>query len=174
MVSLDHVTTPVTADWLIGFADVRGFLRIAKALGTSREIFTFIERLASLIVDRFRDSSGRVIKFMGDAALIVFPGERADEGMRELLAMKQAVDAHLAAEGYQSHLFVGVDFGEATAGTLGGSLDILGHTVNRAAMLDRSANGAQVVITPEAFRTLAPETRTRFRKFTPPIVYTAA
>jgi hypothetical protein len=49
----------------------------------------------------------------------------------------------------------------------------LGEAVNIASMLGRGEHRGRLVISPQVFRKLSPETRKSFRKFTPPIVYVA-
>jgi hypothetical protein len=51
--------------------------------------------------------------------------------------------------------------------------DVLGETVNIAAMAGSSHRPGGFAITPQVFRKLEPETRKAFHKFTPPIVYLA-
>ena len=51
--------------------------------------------------------------------------------------------------------------------------DVFGPTVNNAAMVDRRQQRGRFVMTPQAFRSLKPDTRKRFHKHTPPVVYLA-
>lgn len=175
MAILDTVKTPTTAEFLVGFTDVRAFLTVAKQLETSRKLFEFLDDLAVRMSVVVEDSGGRILKFIGDAALVVYPGEDADIGVRSLLNLKEVVDSYIAERGFASRLAVSAHYGEATIGPFGpeARLDILGETVNRAAMVERGPHRSEFAITPEAFRRLKPETRTLFRKFTPPIVYLA-
>lgn len=173
MVSLDQIREPVTADFLVGFTDIRGFLRIAKSLGDSRRIFDFMSGFADVSAAVLDGSSGRVVKFIGDATLVLFPGEDADAGVRAMLEAKRRVDAYLGEHGFDSQLTVSLHYGEATVGPFGPEkhLDVLGDSVNVAAMAERNNRQSAFVITPQAFRRLAPETRKLFRKHTPPIAY---
>ena len=175
MVPLDQIREPVTADFLVGFTDVRGFLRIAKALETSQATFDFMDAVARISAKALDGTSGRIIKFIGDAALILFPGEDADAGVAAVRGLKRAVDAYIAERGFDSRLRVGLHYGEATAGPFGpdGRLDVLGHSVNVASITESNNRIADFVITPEAFRRLSPASRKAFHKHTPPIVYYA-
>jgi class 3 adenylate cyclase len=173
MVSLTDIREPVTADFLIGFTDLRAFLRVARELETSSKLFAFLDELAERMEAVVSESSGRILKYIGDAALIIFPGDNADPGIRTLLELKSAVDDHITSKGFDSRLAVAAHFGEATAGPFGPEkrLDIFGESVNRAAVPPRNEQRSEFTITPEAFRKLEPETRKYFRKHTPPIVY---
>lgn len=173
MVSLDRIEAPTTAQFLIGFTDLRGFLRVVKKLETSERGFAFLDRLAFLMEEVVTTTSGRIMKYIGDAALIVYPGEDADAGVRNLLRLKQRVDADIADQGLDSRLKVAAHYGEATIGPFGPQrlVDIHGDAVNRAALAERGDHRSEFVITPEAFRRLESGTRKTFRKHTPPIVY---
>jgi len=173
MVSLDSVTKPITTEVLIGFADLRGFLRASKSLKTSLEMFVLMDGIARVMTEVVSHSSGRIIKYLGDAALIAYPGEEADAGMKNLLEVKDAVDVHLKSKQFNSTLVVNAHYGEATIGEFGPQrwIDVLGDTVARAAVVGRGEQRSEFVISPEAFRRLESETRKVFRKHTPPIVY---
>ena len=174
MVPFENVVEPTSGEFLVGFTDLRSFLRVAKSLGSSVMIFEFMDRLAYTMESVVSESSGRIIKYIGDAALIVYPGEEADGGVRNLIRLKDAVDAHMEGSGHGSRLTVSVHFGEATIGPFASDrrLDIYGETVNRAAVAQSNDRRSDFVITPEAFRRLDSDTRKLFHKFTPPIVYT--
>lgn len=162
-----------TSEFLIAFADLRAFLRVSQQLGSSGAVFGFLDRFAHVIHDAVSPTSGRVIKYIGDAALIVFPGEDADLGVRTLLEMKDAVDAFLAAEGVDSRLSVAAHYGEATMGPFGPEqrMDIVGEAVNRAAMTERGNRQSDFAITPDVFGRLQPATQERFCEHAPPSVY---
>ena len=178
MVSLDEIRDPITTELLIGFADIRGFTRLAKRLGNSADTFAFFDRLTRVMTAQLSSSTGRILKFIGDATLIVFPGTDADAGVTKLLDLKKTVDSHIEKEGFDSRIVVCAHYGEATIGLLGEvpdqRLDVYGESVNRAALLERANPRAEFVISPEAFRKLKATTRKLFHKYTAPIVYTAA
>ncbi|MGH7754428.1 MAG: adenylate/guanylate cyclase domain-containing protein [Gemmatimonadales bacterium] len=116
-------------------------------------------------------AGGRVVKFIGDATLAVFPDEHADRGIVALLELKDAADRFMADRGWECHLVVKVHFGPVAAGLFGAGADrrydVLGKTVNVAARLESSG----FALSAEAFRRLGPEARQRFKKHTPPITY---
>jgi class 3 adenylate cyclase len=97
MVSLTDIREPVTTDFLIGFTDLRAFLRVAKELQTSSRLFAFLDELAECMATVVSESSGRILKYIGDAALIVFPGDDADAGIRTLLELKRVADDHITS-----------------------------------------------------------------------------
>lgn len=120
---------------------------------------------------RIHDAGGRVVKFIGDATLAVFPSDEADRAVLGLLALKDAADGLMAEQGWDCRLVVKAHAGPVAAGLFGAGADrrydVLGKTVNVAARLE--SNG--VALSAEAFRRLGPEVRQRFKKHTPPITY---
>lgn len=111
------------------------------------------------------------MKFIGDAALVVFPEDAADRGIATLLDLKQTIDAFMAQRGWECRFTAKVHFGPVIAGPYGAAgakrYDVLGKTVNTAATLEATG----VTLSVAAFRTLSAEVRTHFRKHTPPITY---
>jgi adenylate cyclase len=114
---------------------------------------------------------GRVVKFIGDAALVVFPEEGADAGVQALLNLKNAADEFMIARQWDCRLVVKVHAGTVAAGHVGDGADkrydVLGKAVNVAARLESSG----VALSAEAFRSLGADMRKRFKKHTPPITY---
>ena len=151
---------------LIAFADLTRFaaqsLRVSD-LALAATMDEFYQRLTA----RIEAAGGRVVKFIGDAALIVFPEEAADRGVAALLDLKQDVDAFMSEHDWECRLQAKAHFGTVIAGPYAGRFDVLGKAVNATAMLDSTG----VAISVEAFRRLSPELRKRFKKHTPPVTY---
>src|SRR5262249_21779877 len=122
-----------------------------------------------LTEDTIGAAGGLVVKFMGDAALVLFPEDLADQGIMALLDLKARVDAWLQERPIGQSLFVNVHFGEVTLGRMGraGNLDAIGETINIAASLGSRGFG----LSQQALRRLTPEHRKLFHKFTPPVLY---
>jgi adenylate cyclase len=162
MQSPDRATVPL----LVAFVDLTGFARQAASIGdeeTAAVLDGWYERCAA----RVTTAGGRVVKFIGDAALIVFDEDRADAGVQALLALKADADEHFARAGWPCRANVKAHVGPCVAGTFGGRYDVIGKSVNTAAMLD--SNG--VALSVEAFRAIGPELRQRFKKHTWPVTY---
>jgi class 3 adenylate cyclase len=118
-----------------------------------------------------RAANGKVVKFIGDAAIAVFPDTSVDAGVLALLALKTAVDRFMASRKWECTLVVGAHYGTVASGLFGEGedqrYDVLGKTVNVTARLE----SAGVALSVEAFRQLSPAVRQRFKKHTPPITY---
>ena len=155
---------------LIAFSDLTAYTVTARRLSphdVAALMEAFYERTHALI----EPAGGRIVKFIGDAALIVFPAERAGDGVLALLHYKRELDGWLASVGYPGRLTVKAHFGRAVAGEFGPPharrYDLLGDDVNTTARLESHG----FAISAQAFRTLSAEGRKHFKKHTPPITY---
>lgn len=167
---LEDVAEPREIELLVAFSDLRafgGFARSRPALELLDALSTYYE----LVGDVAAEGGGRVVKFIGDAVLLAFGREDVDRGVLALRELKQAGDSWFAARDASCRHMISADFGRVVAGTVGTRtekrLDVFGETVNTAATL--RSNG--FALTPRVFRKLQPETRTLFKKHTPPITY---
>ena len=173
MINFDDITHPVDVSLLIGMHDIYSFASYAKNRD-SISIFNFLDRLAEISGEIIEGAGGRIIKFMGDGNLFVFPEELADEGVNACLHFQEEAVKFLKTQGL-SGITVSCHFGEVTLGYLGvkgkKQLDVIGSAVNIPFLLHKDHPRKKVMITPQAFRKLSKETRKKFHKFTPPIVY---
>ena len=155
---------------LVVFTDLSNFFTVFSNKPES-EMFCYLSLFYEITGDCVEEGGGRVVKFEGDSALIVFPEEHLDKGIGALFKMKSAVDKLNQELDYKSQLKVQGHFGSVLTGNLGTRkakhYDIAGNTVMIAARI----KSAGFAISPETFRKLKPETRKLFKKHTPPITY---
>jgi hypothetical protein len=131
----------------------------------------FFQRYYRLVVEILEPAGCRIVKFMGDAALVVFEpgqGEQAIEALHALaLSARQLGTDH----GFDIYLNINVHVGSVLAGTFGPPgherFDVIGKAVNVAALLGRRG----MTLSAQAFRTLSTEGREKFNKHMPPITY---
>jgi len=159
---------PLQANVLVAMCDCSRFMQSTKGR-SSAELFADLNDFYVLIEDTIGAAGGHVVKFMGDAALVIFPEELADQGIMALLDLKARVDRWMQDRPIGQSLHVNVHFGEVMLGRMGrsGSLDVIGETVAIAATLGSRSFG----LSQQAFRCLTPEHRKLFHKFTPPVMY---
>jgi len=155
---------------LVAFVDLTRYAAQSRRI-PDQELADIVDEYYERVAARVEESGGRVVKFIGDAALIVFPDDAADRAGLALLDLKESVDAWLDGLGWESRLMVKLHAGELIAGPFGGQgdkrFDVIGETVNQAARLPSTG----VALSVAAFRKLSPELRKRFKKHTPPITY---
>jgi class 3 adenylate cyclase len=155
---------------LVACSDLTGYAKFA-AKKSEEEIFQLLSDYYVLVGDIVAPASVRVIKFMGDAALMLFPETAADTGVRALLALQSRGDRFLSERNVPCRHHLRAHFGPVCFGEIGTRTDkrpdMLGATVNALFLLKT----AGFAITPEAFRKLTPGTRKLFKKHTPPVAY---
>lgn len=156
--------------FLIAFVDFTRYTARAAKLDDATLADTLDEYYVR-VAEAAGAGSGRVVKFIGDGALLVFPDDHVDAGVHALLDLKESCDAWFASLGWDSRLLVKAHFGTVMAGPFGPEgdrrFDVIGANVNIAATI--ASRG--FALSPEAFRKLAPETRKQFEKHTPPVTY---
>jgi len=153
---------------LILFADITRFTVNSRATPDAA--------LADLLDGYYRHaeglvsgSGGRVVKFMGDAFLAVWPEAGSGEGVAALRALKRDIDAWWAGKGWDSRVVLKAHFGRAVVGPFGADarFDVIGNEVNVAATLPART----VSLSVEAFRCLEADQRRAFKKHSAPVVY---
>jgi class 3 adenylate cyclase len=161
-------STPQLINALVVFGDLTQFTRISRQMDPPA-LFNFLSEFATRVQASLEHSEGVLIKFIGDAFLAFYPENAVDAGVQHLFVLKTEIDSWLKSQKYPSHLYLKAHYGEVMLGSLGNSspVDIIGETVNIAASLTSQS----LALTPQVFRKLAPETRQRFKKHTPPIRY---
>jgi len=163
-------STHTEVQLLVAFVDLTRFMEVSRRLD-ERRIATLLDELYERVGARVSAAGGRVVKFLGDGALLAFAEDAVDAGVAALVDLKGEIDGWLKGQGYDSRLTVKAHFGPVVAGEFGARgdkrFDVVGRTVNTAALLDTRS----LAITPQAFRRLEPATRRRFKKHTPPVTY---
>lgn len=153
---------------LIVFADLTRFMVNARSTPdpTLADLLDGFYRHAEGLVSA---GGGRVVKFMGDAFLAVWPEAHAGDAVGALPGLKRDLDAWWVAKGWDSRVVVKAHFGRAVVGPFGadGRFDVIGNEVNVAATLPART----VSLSAEAFRCLESGRRGAFKRHTGPAVY---
>ena len=170
MSDLDSITSVTKRNLLVAFTDLSGFAKMARQV-SDRDLWNTLSEHYFLVGDIVAKAGGKVVKFMGDGSLLVFPEESLDAGVHSLKQLKAETDRWFTDRGLACRLKVAAHVGPVLCGPIGTRqeqrFDVSGLTVMTAATL-----GAQpFAITPQVFRKLRPETRKLFKKHTPPIRY---
>lgn len=135
------------------------------------QIADFFQRYYVLVDERLEAAGGRIVKFMGDAGLVVFEPQAAEPVIAALDSLACEVRQLAGDYGISTYLNINVHVGSLIAANFGPPgkerFDVIGKTVNIAARLGRRG----MTLSPQAFRCLGPETRKTFSKNMPPITY---
>ena len=149
---------------VIAFVDLARF-QIASRRVKDAALVEVLEDFYSRIADGLKPAGGRVVKFMGDGALIVFAADRLSQAARALLMLKSDVDARLAKRKFATPLVVRVHVGEVMAGMLGPKgdkrYDVIGQAVNRTAAMHP---GEALSLTIDAYSKLDAKTQKLFKQ----------
>lgn len=152
-------------------ADLAGFHR-CFASRSDAVMVAFLDRFYDLAETVVSGSGGRVIKFMGDALLAVYPADAARSAVAsavtlEVESRRIATDAELPVT-----LGANLHMGDAILTELGSGasrrLDVIGRAVNHTFILGR---GSGIRISEPVFRQLPSGERSPWGKHKPPAVY---
>jgi adenylate cyclase len=149
---------------VIAFVDLARF-KIASRRVKDTVLVELLEDYYARVADGLKPAGGRVVKFMGDGALVVFPADRISQAARALLMLKSDVDTRLAKKKFTTPLVARVNLGEVMAGAIGPKgekrYDVIGQAVNRTAAIP--SLGEVVSLTSDAFAKLDAKTQKLFQ-----------
>ncbi len=149
------------------------FSRMAEWASSEQDerIAEFFQSFYSLAASHLEPAGGRIVKFIGDAGLVVFDVDDAETAIFALCELARDGRELARAQGLDAYLNVNVHVGPVVTGTFGPPglerFDVIGKTVNIAARLGRRG----ITLSTQAFRTLTAEGRERFEKILQPITY---
>ena len=160
-------------EMVIATFDIDHFTALTKNLDPVA-VFSMINEIVTETEFQLEKSGGRLIKMIGDSALITFPPEKIDQAVVLLFDLKSKLEEIAGRGRNKQSLSFSIHFGEVATGTMGksGFFDIMGDAVNTAfRLIYGDQKRGRFAVSPQVFRKLKPETRKYFHKFTPPIVY---
>lgn len=170
MSSLLSIRSACERDLVVAFTDLTQYGALCKRLSDTEQMecmsayYQFLQQIVE-------QDDGLIIKFMGDAALIIWPAEMADAALSHLQDVKALGDRWLQDRGYASRHIIKAHRGPVSlcpVRTQGEAvLDVFGKTVMTAAVLESDSLAVSV----QFFRSLSPESRQALKKHTPPITY---
>ena len=170
MINLNEITSPTEMELVISFFDLTQYARFVKTL-TPTEGFKFVSEYYEFAGDILERDGGIIVKFIGDAGLIAYPSDSADQAVLHLNELKNKGDEWLRIYGSNCRHIIKAHVGSVMCGQVGTKrvkrFDTFVETVNTAALL--KSNG--FAITPQLFRKLNSGTRKVFKKHTPPVTY---
>jgi len=131
----------------------------------------FLNRFYQLAADTLGPAHGQIVKFMGDAGIVVCPEDSVEEMVFALCDFAAAARDLGRECGIDTYLNVSIHVGPVLAGNFGPKgdehFDVIGKAVNVAARLGRRG----ITLSTQAFRCLSEDGRKRFDKIKRPITY---
>jgi class 3 adenylate cyclase len=171
MTRLEDIRTPTELDLLVSFTHLAGFNKRFVLPGDDRLVFETMQAYYAWTGALIQKTGGTVIKCIGDALMLAFPADEASQAVKTLLDLKQSGDLWLKQRQIPCHHLVKIHLGPVVAGPIGAPgaerLDIYGKTVNLCVTMESDG----WAMSPQVFRALDAETRTKFKKHTPPVTY---
>lgn len=148
---------------LIAFFDLAGYSKALEGMKEG-EAGSVMVLLNELVGDTVEAAGGKVVKFIGDGGLVVFPKEMIHQGVRALRELKVLTDQWLIERGWHCWIVVKVHVGRVYGGPMGTRrdkrFDVIGKEVNATARL-KSRGFAMTV---QTFERLDAETKKQFIK----------
>jgi len=141
---------------------------------SERKLVEGIQIMATVMTRIIGPSRGTIVKYIGDTSILLFPPDAVDEGVRSLMLLQDEMARKMDEVGCRSRLAVGAHF----TSVFGVQLppmpqpEVLGVAIKMVYRLEQ-LHGDKLVITPEVFDRLAPETQKMFHSSEPPEVYIA-
>ncbi len=142
------------------FADVAGSTRLYETVGDARALAT-IEACLALVRDASAGYGGRLVKTIGDEAMVVFP--TADQAVAAAGEIQQRMTEFARTQDLRLSLRVGLHAGEAIE-SQGDVYDVHGDCVNVAARMVALAKGGQVIMTAATAESLSQGLRGKVRE----------
>jgi adenylate cyclase len=151
---------------LIIFVDLDGY-QFECAKRSDPEVADMIDDYYDRVANAVEKAGGKVVKFIGDAALIVFSERGVDAGVGMLLDLVPRVDTFMRERGWSSRLRAKAHFGEVMAGEFGSMgvarFDVMGHEVNTTALMKSDG----ITVSPAALAKVTAKTRKRVAEYSP-------
>ena len=127
-------TAPSPTELIVAMVHVTTYTAACRTHGDAAT-FAALERYYELVHGAVAEAGGRVVKFMGDAALVTFPYRAAPAAATALAAVQKEATAWWQEFDPECRVQVKATVGPVMVGELGvpgaGQLDVIGDTVNR-------------------------------------------
>ncbi len=150
---------PTQCEALIAVTQCGWLSQYAQKVGSLDSVFTIMAGYFALTGQIVTAAGGKLIKTLGDDALVVFPAAVVDDGIMALRRVRHDGREWFVRQGYDSRVIVKLDFGPVVLGCVGSPgeehLDVFGKPVAGAFMLASTG----FALTPAVFRSLSPEVR---------------
>ena len=158
------------------FADISGFTPLTEELASHgkegpEELSRLLNEYFSELIDILESESGEVVKFSGDALMVLFPAgkdgmgiavRRAEQAARRLQEQSSETLTTSLIGDIELRIKIGIGCGEVVAMEVGGLLGrweyvIAGAPIEQAALCESQAAPGEILLSPEAEEVIHPE-----------------
>jgi adenylate cyclase len=129
-----------TVNLVILFCDIHGFSRLQAGMAPSDQA-SLIQEIYEILGECVVSDGGKIVKYLGDSLMAIFPGGAEVPAVKCALAMRRAFDDLLRRRGITADtgLETAVGSGPVVRGMFGHrslvAMDVFGEVVNRVAVL---------------------------------------
>ena len=152
--------------------DLARFVHAVRGLGAA-QIAAIVDRYYHDVNDPITAAGGRIVKFLGDAVLAVFPPERAPDAVAAVQSLETVVGRLCEDHGVDLQLGANVHLSTVAEGQFGADAryDVMGAGVNHTF---RMGAGPGIRISEPVYRKLPNHLRGDWEKHQPPATYSVA
>lgn len=150
---------------LICFTDINHFVKTTQIMPLPK-VAALLKDVAEITSKYAADADGKIIKYIGDASLMIFHEESIDTSIEMMRSLKEELDKYLGRYDAAMTVTFSLSYGEIIFAKLipFKTMDLFGDAVNQAALLNSPKHRGLFVIS-EAVRQRANEkTRALFHE----------
>jgi class 3 adenylate cyclase len=127
----DEITQATECRLIAAVADIAGFMRAARGK-SNLDTFRMLDEFYHLVEEVVPEAGGKVVKYIGDAALIVFPEDAARQAVGALRKLREEAQRLWTEFDATCEVRTKAHVGEAACGPLGPAqrFDVIGHFLN--------------------------------------------
>ena len=160
---------------VIAVHDLAGFMRAAQH-HDALAVWAYLDEYYALCAEQVAGAGGRVVKFVGDACLAIFPPDRCVEAVDAMAQLREQVSGLSRRRGFPvGSGATNVHLATIAEGDLGPEglrrFDVIGEGVNHTFLLG-SRMGPGVHVSEPVYRQLPNDRRGPWKKQRPPATYT--
>ena len=128
----EKIESPTECRGIIALVDIAGFARTAQTMSDS-EVFDMLNEFYELVGDAVAGAGGRVVKFMGDAALVILPEDKPGQRVESLRSLKAKAEEWWSRRLPDAQITLKAHLGSVVCGLMGTvtekRFDIIGAAV---------------------------------------------
>lgn len=130
--NFENIASPIECRAVFATADITGFAKASQSK-SNREVFDLLTEFYEIVGGIVDEAGGKVVKFMGDAPLMIFPEDRAKQAVAALRSLTEKSSSCVSRFGSACQLRVKAHIGSVVCGPLGTAtekrFDIIGSSL---------------------------------------------
>ena len=129
---LDRAGDRSLIDALVCFTDITRFMDIGS--GDPQDAYDLLHDMATIAAEAVEPTEGRIVKHIGDAMLMAFPGDQTNASVQLLHELQRRLHGCMRDRGLSNRVTFGLHVGQVMVGRMPpiDRPDIFGSVVNRA------------------------------------------